>query len=233
MHETGPQRNAQRYETAYSQGQFLEHPPEWLVRWFAYRGRALMSGTFLDFGFGSGNAARFLIMRGWRGMGLEVSKAAVRHSEKELPADRWSARVIDPDTTVYPVKDGTCNLILANQVLYYLADEAAIAAALSEFRRILKPGGLLLASFMSRDNEYIARRGQPWHQANVFEVTLPERLGRLAEVVWAPESQDALERLFAGWDALEVGYYDSAYFGKGRNFHWLVSARAPMKAVVA
>ena len=97
----------------------------------------------LDVGCGSGQWAVALARRGGEVTGVDLSPAMVaraeRHAAEAGVAVRWhvgeAARVAGPDAAY--------DAVLARVVLQLVPD---VPAALAEFRRVLRPGGRLLAS---------------------------------------------------------------------------------------
>jgi SAM-dependent methyltransferase len=106
------------------------------------RRRALLRGELkpgdrvLDFGCGAG---RFLRELGEGAIGVEIAEAAVRRARENTGAD---VRLIEPDGSI-PVGHGEVDLVWCSETLEHIPD---VAHALLEIRRVLKPGGRLLAT---------------------------------------------------------------------------------------
>jgi len=102
-----------------------------------------------DVGGGTGPYAFWLAGLGHR---VHLSDLVPRHIETALCRDTLgvlaSAEVCDARATAYPA--GLADLVVLNGPLYHLVEPGDRAAVLSEMRRILKPGGLLLAVFIGR-----------------------------------------------------------------------------------
>ena len=93
--------------------------------------------TVLDVGCGSGRNMRLLSRYADCVVGLDRSPVALRLAAQEgLPTMRADAKAI-------PLPDGSVDLLSALDVLEHLEDDLA---ALREFRRVLKPEGLLLVA---------------------------------------------------------------------------------------
>ena len=83
------------------------------------------------------------IPSGWHMTLSDLSAGMVRRAQRSL-ADRSQAfdfQVIDAQSI--PFADGSCDAVFANHVLYHVPDRDK---ALSEMRRVLRPGGKLYAS---------------------------------------------------------------------------------------
>jgi SAM-dependent methyltransferase len=112
----------------------------------------------LDAGCGTGATAQTLTQRyGWQVIALDASPVAIQWlKSRPLPALQASA-------TSIPLADASCDAIVSLDLLVHLTpgDEAA---ALSEFARVLRPGGLLFlraAAFpwlRSRHSHFIDER---------------------------------------------------------------------------
>ena len=93
-------------------------------------------GPVLDVGCGLGQYVDRVRDAGLTSYGLDASAAMARH--------------VRGDATALPVADGGCGAALAMHMLYHVAD---IAAAVRELRRVVRPGGVVLASTNGRDDK--------------------------------------------------------------------------------
>jgi SAM-dependent methyltransferase len=108
----------------------------------------------LDFGAGNGIASYALAKSGWQVTALEpdpsdeVGGGAVRQIAAGLPIE-----VVGHGDTRLPFADGAFDAVHARQVLHHVPD---LSATLREFARILRPGGVALATrehVISRDSD--------------------------------------------------------------------------------
>lgn len=95
----------------------------------------------LDIGCGAGPLAQELVARGARVSGLDSSAAMLAIARRRLgdSADLRVADLADP----LPYADESFDVACASLVLHYLRDWEA---PLSEIRRVLRPGGRLVAA---------------------------------------------------------------------------------------
>lgn len=96
-------------------------------------------GVVVDLGCGLGSEVGYLAGRGWRGLGVDLSAAALgraRAGHPEVPFAR-------ADVTRLPVRAGAADLILDRGCFHYL-DAVGRAGYASEAARVLRPGGRLL-----------------------------------------------------------------------------------------
>lgn len=102
--------------------------------------------TVLDVGAGSGTAAQALLRRWPKAQVVALDRARM---PTPSPARRWWWRFravparLCADARSLPLADGSIEVLVANLCLQEIGD---LAGTLTEFRRVLSPGGLLLAS---------------------------------------------------------------------------------------
>jgi SAM-dependent methyltransferase len=127
-----------------------------LVDFAGFRGKSL-----LEIGCGAGiDLARFAA-GGAVCTGVDLSQTAVDLAVKNLSQRglRADLRVMDGEALAFP--DGTFDVVYAHGVLQYTADARAMAA---EARRVLKPGGLLIAMVYNRKG-WLALMSKRFHVA--------------------------------------------------------------------
>jgi SAM-dependent methyltransferase len=73
----------------------------------------------------------------WKFTGADVSALACN-----LARERTDAEIIEADASRLPLADGSLNAVACADVLYQVDDPAAVVA---EFRRCLRPGGVVVA----------------------------------------------------------------------------------------
>jgi SAM-dependent methyltransferase len=94
--------------------------------------------TVLDLGCGSGSSVELLLERGYRAIGLDARPEGLAALRARRP-DAWLVRA---EAERLPFRDASRDAVLALDVLEHVDD----AAALREIARVLRPGGLLVAS---------------------------------------------------------------------------------------
>ncbi len=90
----------------------------------------------LDLGCGAG---RFLRELGENAIGVEIAEEAARRARENTGAD---VRLLEPDGSI-PLGHGEVDLVWCSETLEHIPD---VGHALLEIRRVLKPGGRLLAT---------------------------------------------------------------------------------------
>lgn len=120
----------------------------------------------LDVGSGTGLAAAQLLRRygSARLLQLDVSEPMLNIARQRAPRwRRWrgSTQFAAADAEQLPLTDGCCDLVFSNLALQWCND---LDAALQEFRRVLRPGGLLL--FTSFGPDTLRELRQCWGEAD-------------------------------------------------------------------
>jgi ubiquinone/menaquinone biosynthesis C-methylase UbiE len=115
-------------------------------------GHGLHGQDWLDAGCGSGTLARYLVEAGARVLGVDAAEEMIT-----LARELSSQGVATPQlrfehiATIahLPLSDQSLDGILCSSVLEYVSDPAA---CLTEFARVLRPGGLLVVSVANRNS---------------------------------------------------------------------------------
>lgn len=97
----------------------------------------------LDFGCGNGSLSEALVTAGHRVVGLDISPGLLARSAERNTGDK--AAFVLFDGHALPVSDRGVAAITTYVVLNHIVDDAQLARVLGELRRVLKPGGILVA----------------------------------------------------------------------------------------
>jgi 2-polyprenyl-3-methyl-5-hydroxy-6-metoxy-1,4-benzoquinol methylase len=127
------------------------------------QGRNLAGTVWLDAGCGSGTLARWLAARGCSVLGVDAASEMVAAAAQAANALNCSDRLsfVHVNTIArLALDDNLLDGILCSSVLEYVPDPSA---CLTEFARVLKPGGLLLVSIPNR-NSVVRRMQMACHQ---------------------------------------------------------------------
>lgn len=103
----------------------------------------------VDVGCGTGRTTEALLKRYRRArtIGTDLALQPLRMSQRR---GDWRRRIrgVCADAEALPLADGCCDLLFSNLMLYWCPDPRA---ALAEFNRILRPGGVLMFATLGRD----------------------------------------------------------------------------------
>ena len=113
----------------------------------------------LEAGCGTGHTAQFLEERyGWSVTALDLSEVGLRYAQR-----RGLSRLVQGDISKLPFERGAFDAVISLDVIAHF-DEGQERLPISEFARVLKPGGKLLLrtsaldSLRSRHSEYVMER---------------------------------------------------------------------------
>ena len=124
--------------------------------------------TVVDVGCGNGNDQRQLRAAGHTGtiLAFDLSVGMLRTLDEAVPAT-------NADVAALPLRDGAADVALAMHMLYHCPD---LPAAVAELRRVVRPGGTLVASTNAAAHfvelrelwtevlsEAAGRAVRPWH----------------------------------------------------------------------
>lgn len=102
----------------------------------------LAGRRIVDFGCGTGRLTEWLLDRGAVVNGVDATPEMIQRARRIVP--HASFHIIDGFEL--PFETSSHDAVISVYVLqYYVADDDAIAALLAEFRRVLRPGGILAA----------------------------------------------------------------------------------------
>ncbi len=100
----------------------------------------------LDVGCGPGTFYPTLHKFGVKILALDASLGMVKEVQAQGMANQWP---VQANAERLPVSDASCDRVMSNHMLYHVPDQVA---ALTEMRRVLRPGGRVLISTNSQNN---------------------------------------------------------------------------------
>jgi SAM-dependent methyltransferase len=120
--------------------------------------------SVLEAGCGTGHLSKSLEERyGWRMTPLDLDREGLEHARNYGLAPLGFSRLVQGDVTALPFADERFDGVVSMDVLVHLR-RGEEARALSEFARVLKPGGLLavragaLDALRSRHSDFVGER---------------------------------------------------------------------------
>lgn len=108
------------------------------------------AGSVLDVGGGPGTHAAHLAARGYDVTLLDPVPRHVAAARRRAGATPPGFNTEHGDAQALPVADASVDVVLLLGPLYHLVDAAGRRQALSEAKRVLRPGGRLLVEVISR-----------------------------------------------------------------------------------
>jgi ubiquinone/menaquinone biosynthesis C-methylase UbiE len=219
---------ATRWDKSFSAGADKSYPNVDLVRleqWFFEH----RPGKMLEYGFGSGANLIHLLTCGHQIEAVDVAPSAARLVESKLAerpelADRVGLHILDPDAESLPFEDGTFDYVVCISVLSLLGTTERIRHALSEFARVLVPGGKAILDVNSSRSDF-AMQAVPVGN-DIYRNS--GAAGDEAEVsMYCPAEPESFAELVAGsLEVVDVGYSGHKYLDREIN-EFIVLARKP------
>jgi len=80
-------------------------------------------------------------------IGVDIDPEMLRAAGEEAARARVAVRLVESSSTRIPLPDGSADLLFCHQTFHHLVEQEA---ALAEFLRVLKPGGVLLFAESTR-----------------------------------------------------------------------------------
>lgn len=99
--------------------------------------------SVLDFGCGPGNMTRILRSNGYYAIGIDISVGLLALGKESTEVATTPYILFDGKTL--PLADQTVDAVITYVVLNHIVENDDLAAVLREIRRVLRPGGCLLA----------------------------------------------------------------------------------------
>jgi SAM-dependent methyltransferase len=157
-------------------------------RWRLIRRLIPPGARILDAGSGAGEWVAFLHEQGYRAEGLDYSAQLVERARRMYPDLSWRVGRVQ----ALPYDAGSFDALISWGVIEH--DEAGPAAALSEFGRVLKPGGIVVVT-VPVDTERQRRASRSHHPVDHLPAD------RRAFFQYFIQRSTALTLLFPEWSA--------------------------------
>lgn len=125
-------------------------------------------GDVADLGCGPGQVTAYLRDLGVQAFGIDISPAMIEVARRDHPDLGFSVGSM----TELELADGSVGGVVSFWSLVHTPDDA-MPAVVAEFRRVLRPGGLLLLGFHLGDRATLKTEGYGGHPMNVFVYRRP------------------------------------------------------------
>ena len=125
-----------------------EKPDEIVVAFTSVLAKRRMKRV-LDLGCGAGRHVLYLARRGFEAYGADISEAGLKLTKERLESCGLKAEILRCDMKSMPYIPSCFDAVICVQTIYHQKLEG-IRETVSEIRRVLKKGGLLLANFHSK-----------------------------------------------------------------------------------
>lgn len=199
------------YGTMYPEGHIIRLYEHLLKYEYGLSGEK--GESVLDFGCGNGTHTEYLRTKGFETYGLDIVTSAIEQAKQRFPACKFAE--MDLYQSPQTLFDKQFDLILCNQVLYYMGNEQ-LNRVTRQLYDCMNQDGLIYITMMATKNHY-------WEKAEAAEdglskVTLKGRLNETSHINFVHSENDLVER-FSIFEPLYVGYYDSSS-REGSTYHY-------------
>src|SRR5215510_11869559 len=193
-------------------------------------------GFVLDLGCGVGRHVVYLAERGFRMAGVDISPSGIRLAQEVCSVRRFNFEGHVSDMSTLPWKDETFDAVLSISAIHHHR-RREIVRTLGEVRRVLKPGGLLLADFPctdTTDDRLIRTQVSAGQIAEIEPNTFVDRRPDLEETDdgFLPHhySDEAdLRDLLRSFEIMGLrASLQESKDGRGTRGKWIASARKPL-----
>jgi len=189
--------NHEEYITRYKSGYGCVYPDGHIIRLHQHillYELNMETGKVLDFGCGIGQHSKYFADHGYIPFGCDISNQAINDCKLLLDTfkDNFYTTEFIPNLRKYFPYD--FDLIIANQVLYYIIEQ---------FYKMLKPGGIVCITMIGDKNSWVnyieGKKGE------LCKVVLKGRLNRTAHYNFKSKQQILNE--FKIFKKLHLGFY--------------------------
>jgi len=193
------------YEKKYNSEYGLQYPEGHIIRInqkiFEYE-LHLNGGTILDFGCGTGIHSKYFLENGYTPYGCDISKTAINLCKKRMTGYEENFHVTPNLPILEDYFTQKFDVILSNQVLYYLNDQD-IKNLISQFHKMLKTGGVFIATMMLPSNAYFKHVVSK--EGDLSKVVLKGRLHETSYINF--KTNEEVLSLFNTFSKLHLGFY--------------------------
>lgn len=220
MNETETAHKAWDETWKSESGRAIWLDPEEDVRDLATKLAAQGGGKALDLGCGVGRHAVFLASQGFETCALDGSETGIEHAREQT---KKAGLGIDFEVglmTDLPYEDAVFDYVLSFNVIYH-GDPKTVVQAVSEIRRILKPGGIYQGTMLSKRNDHFGMGEEVAKDTFIYD---HDGTGDEAHPHFYCNALELVE-LFAGFEVSELRDVDHSH-RRPNHWHWhLVAER--------
>lgn len=156
----------------------------------------------LDVGFGFGSNLFFLCTLGFRVAGTEVRSEICETAQKRLQSYGYEVDLRVGTNRSLPFPDDSFSLLTSWNVIHYEDNEQHIIEAVSEYRRVLEPGGRLILSTTGPDHMILEQSTSLGN--HLYQIGREDDF-RKDQVFFYFETPSAIENYFGAFKNLRIG----------------------------
>lgn len=203
------------------------YPTEFVVRTFLAKYPQLKftppspGERVLDIAFGDGRNTVFLCDRGYHVCGIEITQGIVDQTASRLKEQGYTADLRVGRNNSIPFETGYFKTILACHCCYYCDEGDSFLDNLTEYARVLSPGGYLVASVADKSS-YIFNHAEELSDGS-FRISCDPYNNRVGYRLHAFGSTNEIEK-YAGtlFTDFSFGSASNDYYGVHEKVFWIV-----------
>lgn len=201
----------------------LNYPDENLVRLFSGRYVPVPQppAKVMDHGFGTANTLAFLANRGYECAGCEISKHFINEAQRLFESIGNTVDLRPVKGLEVPFPDESFDVVVSWNVIHYNGTRAAALKVISELRRVLKLGGVLLLSTLHPDSSLFFRMKHLGDGSYLIEKE-SEYDNRQGLTFFCSQSAEELAGLFREFSEVKIGSASSDLFNPARRNAWFL-----------
>ncbi len=216
------------YERFYAERKNLHvYPTEFVVRTFLSKYPELklnkpnVGSKVLDIAFGDGRNTAFLCQQGYDVSGIEITEGIVRQTNQRLDNLGLHADLRVGRNSKIPFNNDYFDYILACHCCYYCDEGETFIDNMKEYSRVIKKGGVLIASLANRDS-YIFKNAIQLEDGTLRVQSDPYK-NRNGYRLHAFSNQEQIKDSLSPWfNNFSFGIADNNYYGIYERLIWVV-----------
>lgn len=175
----------------------------------------------LDVGFGDGRNTVFLCDQGLNVSGIEITQGIVDQTSERLSQLGFQTNLRVGRNSHIPFADSWFDYILACHCCYYCDEGETFAENLTEYARVMKPGGFLLASVACKSS-YLFRDAELLADGSL-RVHADPYCNRNGYRLHAFDDARDIEQYMSPWFSnFSFGFSNNDYYGIHEKVFWVV-----------
>jgi len=199
----------------------LNYPDENLVRLFSGRYVPVPQppARVMDHGFGHANNLIFLASRGYECAGCEISEHLLNEAQKLFKIIEKTVDLCLVKGLEIPFDDESFDVVVSWNVIHYNGTREVVLKVISELRRVLKTGGVLLLSTLHPDSSFSDRMRPLGNDSFLIEKE-SKYDNRQGLIFFVAKSKEEIANMFHQFSEVKLGSTSFDLFDYSERNSW-------------